>query len=250
MTIKLSEANRLITSGKSIKDIICSAFPGEDEEVGLLDVMDDPEVRALMKRSNETLGLLGYTEHGHRHSSVVAYRAGMLLKELGFGKRDYVLAGISGYLHDIGNVINREYHELTSAMLSGNILERLGMPPQEYVEVMIACGNHDEDSGEPVSTIGSAVIIADKSDVHRSRVRNPSMVSFDIHDRVNYAVEESELLVDHKEKTIKLCLRVDTSISQIMEYFEIFTVRMSMSRRAARKLDCSFSLVINDTKLA
>jgi hypothetical protein len=250
MTPTVKEENRLITCGRSVNEILSKRFPKKKGVVGLMDIVNDPEVKTLLSRSNEILGVLGYTEHGFRHSSVTAYRAGLILEKLEYPPRICELSAIGGYLHDIGNIINREYHELSSAMLAGNILPRLNMQAKEYVEIMIACGNHDEDTGEPVTEIGASVIIADKSDVHRTRVRNPSMVSFDIHDRVNYAVEETYLSIDKEKMEIQLHLIIDTAISQVMEYFEIFTTRMSMCRKAARKLNCDFSLIINDNKLS
>jgi metal-dependent HD superfamily phosphatase/phosphodiesterase len=168
---------------------------------------------------------------------------------LGYKPRRAELAAVAGYLHDIGNGVSREHHEVISAVLSRHILERLGMDLTEIPAVLAAIGNHDEGSGEPVSAISAALTLADKSDVRSDRVRNPSMISFDIHDRVNYAARESALEVDAGARVITLKLVIDTEISQVMEYFETFLDRMTMCRRAARHLGCAFGLVINDMRM-
>lgn len=217
--------------------------------VTVADVKADAEVAAYIAEADRVLAVLGYTEHGDRHAAEVSARARALLAALGYKERRCELAAIAGYLHDIGNVVNRQYHEIVSATLSRHILDRLGMDPLETVQVLAAIGNHDEGSGEPVSAIGAAVILGDKSDARRNRVRNPSMISFDIHDRVNYAAVDSGLEVDAGEKAITLKLTIDTDISQVMEYFETFLARMTMCRRAAHHLGCSFSLYINETRM-
>jgi len=209
----------------------------------------DPEVEAFVDKANEYTGAIGYTEHGSRHANLTANIAYNTLKRLGVEERAAQLAAIAAYLHDIGNLVGRVNHEHTGAMLANEILERWGMDPVERAVVMGAIGNHEEANGEPVSPVGAAVILADKSDVHRSRVRNPDPTTFDIHDRVNYAVEHSFLRVDEKSRTISLELTIDTRLSQVMEYFEIFLSRMVMCRRAAKFLNCEFKLQINGVKL-
>jgi metal-dependent HD superfamily phosphatase/phosphodiesterase len=224
---------------------------GQGEAIGvtLEDVKRDPEVDAYITKANEYTGVIGYTEHGLRHATLTANITINVLRRLGFDDRTVQLAAIAAYLHDIGNLVSRVNHEHTGAMLADRILGRLGMPPLERAVVMGAIGNHEERHGEAVSAIGAAVILADKSDVHRTRVRNPDPAAFDIHDRVNYAVEHSFLRVDEKIKTITLELVIDTAISQVMEYFEIFLDRMLMCRRAAEFLGCGFKLQINGVKL-
>ncbi len=203
----------------------------------------------FLAKANEYTGVIGYTEHGLRHANLTASIAGNVLRRLGMDERTAELAAISAYLHDLGNMVSRENHEQAAALLADRILARLGMGAEERAIVMGAIGNHEERHGEAVSAAGAAVILADKSDVHRTRVRNPDTTAFDIHDRVNYAVEHSFLRVDETAKTLTLELTIDTTISQVMEYFEIFLDRMLMCRRAARFLGCDFKLQINGVKL-
>lgn len=217
--------------------------------VTLNDVRQDAEVRAFIVRADKNLGVLGYTEHGARHAALVAAAASSLLLRLGHDAREAELAAIAGYLHDIGNGVSRLDHGIAAAILSRHILERLGMPAEEYVEVMCAIGNHEEEYGEPVSALAAAVILGDKSEVHRSRVRHPDPNTADIHDRVNLATTRSFLLVDGGARTITLDLDVDTSITQPMHYFEIFLDRMVMCRRAAEFLGCTFGMVMNGNRL-
>jgi metal-dependent HD superfamily phosphatase/phosphodiesterase len=205
------------------------------------DIVKDPEVITLVAEADQQLEVLGYTEHGPRHARLVAKNARAVLVALGTAERLAELAAIAGYLHDIGNVVNRERHERTSALLARDILLRRGMDYQEVARVMAAIGNHDENTGHPVSEVSAALILADKADVHKSRVRNPEMINFDIHDRVNYAVKRSVLTA--------FDLTVDTNVAPVMEYFEIFLSRMVISRRAADFLKCHFELVINGTRL-
>nr|WP_062283821.1 HD domain-containing protein [Moorella mulderi] len=215
----------------------------------LEDVKRDPEVEALIVKGNEHLGAMGFTEHSHRHLSLVAKISYNVLEHLGYDRRVAELAAIAGYLHDIGNVISRQDHGQTGALLAYRILTRLGMPTVEVATIMGAIGNHEEEYGQAVNTVGAALILADKSDVHRSRVRNSDISTFDIHDRVNYAVQHSFLRVDASRRTITLELTIDLSISTPMEYFEIFLMRMMMCRRAADFLDCHFGLVVNEARL-
>ncbi len=191
----------------------------------------------------------GYTEHSHRHISIVSKRAGEILETLGYPERTVELARIAGYLHDIGNCINRTDHAHSGAMLAYNILKDMGMPVEERTEIMIAIGNHDEQTGTAVSDISAALILADKSDVHRNRVSNTNLSTFNIHDRVNYAVSNAELEIDNKERKVILNLTIDTNICPVLDYFEIFMDRTMMSKYAAKYLKIWFELVINDTKL-
>ena len=212
-------------------------------------VREHARVRVYVRKADESLAEIGYTEHGERHVGLVAHIAYNILKRLGHPEREAELAAIAGYLHDIGNAVNRDHHAQTSAVMAMQLLSDMGMPDVEIVQVMGAIGNHHENDGDPVSAVAAAVILADKSDVHRTRVRNPDMIRFDIHDRVNYAVEKSFLNVDEAAKRITLELTVDTAISQVMEYFEIFMTRMVASRKAAKYLDTSFGLTVNGNRL-
>ncbi len=215
----------------------------------LEDVKNDKEVNVLVDNTERQLTELGYTEHGRRHIGIVSEIAGNILKELGYSEREIELARIAGYLHDIGNSINRMDHAHTGAILAYDILKRLGMPLEDAAEIMMAIGNHDENSGTAVSTVSAALILADKSDVHRSRVRNENLSRFDIHDRVNYAVEEAKVEVDTENKKIYLKLKIDTEICPVIKYFEIFLDRMLMCKKAASYLDVWFHLEINGAVL-
>ena len=215
----------------------------------LNEVKKHPLVVSLMEGANRYLGVIGFTEHGHRHASLVSNIAQNVLTHLKYTERMAELAAVAGYLHDVGNVISRVDHGISSSNIAIMVLRDLNVDPNEITEIVGAIGNHEEEFGDPVSAIAAALILADKSDVHRSRVRNPNMVMFDIHDRVNYAAEKSFLRVDAEKRIISLELTIDTTISQVMEYFEIFLSRMVISRRAAKFLECNFSLVINDNKL-
>ncbi|MGB4460561.1 MAG: HD domain-containing protein [Bacillota bacterium] len=214
------------------------------------DVRANPVVEAYIKAGNEHLGALGFTDHGLRHSGLVANIAKNLLNKLGFSEREQELAAIAGYLHDIGNVVSRYYHAQVGAALAERILSDMGMDPAEIAVIMGAIGSHDpEDTCQAVSNVSAAVILADKSDVHRSRVRNPDIHNFDVHDRVNYAATRSFLEVKNAEKVISLQLTIDTKIAPVMEYFEIFLTRMVACKRAAEFLGATFELSINDVKL-
>ncbi|MCX8014479.1 MAG: HD domain-containing protein [candidate division WOR-3 bacterium] len=209
----------------------------------------DPEVNAYIAQADRYLEIIGYTEHGSRHARLVAKNAYNILRELGYNEKMCEMAAIAGYLHDIGNVVSRERHEQISALIARDILTRLKMPAQEIAEIISALGNHHEENGNPVSEISAALILADKADVHQSRVRNPEFIKFDIHDRVNFAVKRSTLSVNRNERKIIFNLTIDTTIAPVMDYFEIFLSRMVISRRAADFLKCKFELVINNTKL-
>jgi len=217
--------------------------------VTLEHVKRDPEVQAYLTAGDAVLAAMGYTEHGQRHASLVASIARNILERLGFPSREAELAAIAGYLHDLGNVVCRHRHEQVGGVIAMQVLTRLGLPPAETAMVVAAIGNHGEDIGEPVNNVAAALFLADKSDVHRTRVRNPEVASFDIHDRVNYAAQHSFVRVDEKRKAVTLELTIDTKISPVMDYFEIFLTRMLLCRRAARFLGCDFELVINDVKL-
>lgn len=217
--------------------------------VTLEDVKNNPEVQELVVGAQKQLDALGYTEHSMRHVSIVSNRAGNILKTLGYDDHRVELARIAGYLHDIGNGVNRVDHAHSGAILAYNILKDMGMDVKDRTEIMSAIGNHDESTGTAVSDISAALILADKSDVHRDRVVNQNMVTFDIHDRVNYAVTEANLKIDNEEKKIILDLTIDTKICPVLDYFEIFMDRTMMSKYAAKYLQIWFELIINDTKL-
>ena len=219
------------------------------KEVTLKDVRKDPRVKTYIEKANEQMAAIGYTEHGFRHAGIVAAVARGIPRHLELPERESELAAIAGYLHDIGNVINRANHCETAALLAQDILTGLGMDPTEVAIIMGAIGNHEEENGFPINAVTAAVIIADKSDVHLSRVQNPNPMTFDIHDRVNYAVQKSYLRVDPETKVISLELTVETQSASVMEYFEIFLLRMVMCRRAADVLGCKFKLVINGVDL-
>lgn len=217
--------------------------------ITLADIKENSIIRAYMIKADIHLGAIGFTEHGERHINQVALKAGLILRELGFPARDVEVVSIAAYLHDIGNVVNRDSHGISGALLVAPILQQMGMDPNEIAAILGAIGNHDENHYQVISEISAALILADKTDVHRSRVRNQDFATFDIHDRVNYAAVDSSLKVDKEKRTINLELTIDTSICQVMEYFEIFLLRMVMCRRAAEFLKCRFGLIINGSKL-
>ena len=233
-------------SGVSIPGVVEPAAP---KTVTFESIRDHPRVKIYVRKADESLAEIGYTEHGERHVGLVAHIAYNILKRLGHPERDAQLAAIAGYLHDIGNAVNRDHHAQTGAVMAMQLLHEMNMSDIEIVRVIGAIGNHHENDGDPVSAVAAALILADKSDVHRTRVRNPDMIKFDIHDRVNYAVEKSFLNVDEAAKMITLELTVDTAISQVMEYFEIFMTRMQASRKAAKFLGTSFGLSVNGNRL-
>ena len=217
--------------------------------ITLKDIKENQELDALIRGSQKQLNAIGYTEHGHRHISIVSKRAGDILEKLGYPERTVELTRIAGYMHDIGNCVNRVDHAHTGAILAYNSLREMGMPIEEITEIMMAIGNHDENTGIAVSDISAALILADKSDVHRDRVVNKNLSTFDIHDRVNYAVTDADLIIDEKERKIKLKLTIDTTICPVLDYFEIFMQRTMMCKYAAKYLKIWFELIINDTKL-
>ena len=202
-------------------------------------------VKTYIERADASLKALGYTEHSYAHVGMVAARASELLSGLGYSDREIELAKIAAHLHDIGNVVNRVDHSQSGALIAFRILDKIGMDPSEIAEIVTAIGNHDEGTGVPVSPLAAALIIADKSDVRRTRVRNSDFSTFDIHDRVNYSVTDSKLILSEGGSRVALYLTVDTTISSIMNYFEIFLVRMKLCRSAAEALGLEFELVIN-----
>lgn len=211
-------------------------------------IKSDKAIRAYIKAADESLAALGYTEHSFFHVTKVADCAATILSSLGYDGHTVELAKIAAHLHDIGNLVNRVDHSQSGAVMAFRILDNLGMPAEDIATVVTAIGNHDEGVGVPVNPVAAALILADKSDVRRTRVRNSDFASFDIHDRVNYSVEDSRLDIDAEEKTITLVLKIDTAISPIFDYFEIFVERMLLCRRSADKLGLSFGLVINEQK--
>ena len=217
--------------------------------ITLEDIQNNEEVEELILAAQRQLDVLGYTEHGHRHISIVAQRAAEILRTLVYDEERVRLAQIAGYLHDIGNAVNREDHAHTGAILADRILKDMGMPIKERTEIMMAIGNHDENSGTAVSDISAAIILADKSDAHRSRVSKTNMSLFDKHDRVNYAVTDAKLRIDKDERKIILDLTIDTKMCPVLDYFEIFMDRTMMSKHAAKYLGLWFEVVINDTNL-
>jgi len=212
-------------------------------------VRENPRVRLYVKMADAALEQIGYTEHGERHVGLVSRIAFNVLKRMGRPERQAELAAIAGMLHDIGNSVNRDHHAQTGGVMAMQLLRDFGMPDEEILTVIAAIGNHHENDGDPVNDVAAALILADKSDVHRTRVRNPDMIKFDIHDRVNYAVEKSFLNVDGDQKHITLELTIDPKISHVMEYFEIFMTRMLASRKAAKHLGATFGLQVNGNRL-
>lgn len=212
-------------------------------------VKKDTAVNIYISQADETLHALGFTEHSFAHVTMCANRAGYILETLGYPQRTVELAKIAGYLHDIGNIINRVDHSQSGAVMAFRILDRMDFPPEEIATIISAIGNHDEGTGVPVNAVAAALIIADKSDVRRSRVRNAADIRTDIHDRVNYSATRSDVTVNPEVKILTLNLDVDTAVSSVMEYFEIFMKRMIMCGKAAEKLGLRFELVINGQKM-
>lgn len=213
------------------------------------DIKNDRTIRTYIQRADESLTALGFTEHSFAHVTAVAEKAGYILETLGYPARTVELAKIAGYLHDIGNLVNRIDHSQSGAVMAFRILDNLGCGPEETATIVTAIGNHDEGTGQPVNAVAAALILADKSDVRRSRVRNTDMAGFDIHDRVNYSVKKSQLKINEEHTLIKLKLSVDTKYGSVMDYFEIFMQRMILCRKAAEKLGLQFKLMINEQQL-
>lgn len=206
-------------------------------------------IRTYITRADESLVALGFTEHSFSHVVHVAQTAGYILETMGFDPRTVELAKIAGYLHDIGNLVNRKDHSQSGAVMAWSILHDMACDPAEIATIVTAIGNHDEGTGVPVNPVAAALILADKSDVRRSRVRNTDITTFDIHDRVNYSVKKSILKINEERSLVKLKLTVDTQYGSVMDYFEIFMARMILCRKAADKLGLEFKLIINEQQL-
>ena len=213
------------------------------------EVTKSEAIRTYITRADESLVALGFTEHSFSHVVHVAQTAGYILETMGFDDRTVELAKIAGYLHDIGNLVNRRDHSQSGAGMAWSILNDMGCDPGEIATIVTAIGNHDEGTGVPVNPVAAALILADKADVRRSRVRNQDISTFDIHDRVNYSVRKSQLKINEEKTLVKLKLNVDTQYGSVMDYFEIFMNRMILCRKAAEKLGLQFKLIINEQQL-
>lgn len=213
------------------------------------EIKKNPVINTYIQQADRSLSALGYTEHGSAHVTLVAEKTGYILETLGYPERTVELAKIAGYLHDIGNLINRCDHSQSGALIAFRLLTEMGFPAEEIGEIVTAIGNHDEGTGVPVNALAAALILADKSDVRRNRVHNQDARTFDIHDRVNYSVTKSELKINEAHTIIKLKLSVDTHYGSVMDYFEIFMQRMILCRKAAEKLNLQFKLIINEQQL-
>ena len=213
------------------------------------EIRNNEEVCALLEKGNQNLGVLGFTDHSEAHCLLVAERSAYILRKLGYSDREEELARIAGFMHDIGNAINRTHHAELGALLANDILKQTDMPMADRIAVIAAIGQHDESTGRSMDPISAALILADKTDVRRNRVRTKDASSFDIHDRVNYAVTGTSVKVDPEKKTIALNLQVDDAICTMYEYFDIFLTRMLMCRGAAEMLGCQFRLTVNGGKV-
>lgn len=213
------------------------------------EVTKNEAIRTYIIRADESLLALGFTEHSFAHVVHVAETAGYILDTMGYDDRTVELAKIAGYLHDIGNLVNRADHSQSGAVMAWSILNDMGCQPDEIATIVTAIGNHDEGTGIPVNAVAAALILADKADVRRSRVRNHDISTFDIHDRVNYSVKKSVLKINEEKTIVKLKLSVDTQYGSVMDYFEIFMRRMILCRKAAEKLGLQFKLIINEQQL-
>ena len=212
-------------------------------------ILRDESIRTYITQADASLGALGFTEHSFAHVGRVAQIAGYILETLGYSPRMVELAKIAGYLHDIGNLVNRVDHSQSGAVMAFRLLDKMNFPAEEISLVVTAIGNHDEGTGVPVNPLAAALILTDKSDVRRDRVRTKDVAGFDIHDRVNYSVTRSELKINEARTIVKLKLSVDTHFSSVMDYFEIFMNRMILCRKAAEKLGLQFKLIINEQQL-
>ena len=212
-------------------------------------ITSNEEIRTYIAKGNQNLGVLGFTEHAFAHAKKVSDTAGVILEELGYSAREVELARIAGFMHDLGNCVNRTDHAHTGALMAMQILRDMGMAPAEIAVIAAAIGNHDEKTGTPVDAVSAALILADKSDVRRSRVRGRDQTRFDIHDRVNYAAISSVLEVDKEEKVITLNIELDDAMCSVLDYFEIFLGRMVMCRRAAEMIGCTFKMRANGAKV-
>lgn len=212
-------------------------------------ITHDEAIKTYIVRADESLAALGFTEHSFCHVLHVAETAGYILQTLGYDARTVEVAKIAGYLHDIGNLVNRKEHSQSGAVMAWSILSDMGCDPAELATIVTAIGNHDEGTGVPVNAVAAAMFLADKADVRRSRVRNKDLSTFDIHDRVNYSVRKSTLKINEDKTLVKLKLTIDTKYGSVMEYFEIFMQRMILCRKAAEKLGLQFKLIINEQQL-
>ena len=213
------------------------------------EIKKNEAIKTYIKKADESLVALGYTEHSFAHVTKVALDAARIRETLGYPPREIELAKIAGYMHDIGNLVNRNEHSQSGAIMAFRILDNLGMDAEDMATIVTAIGNHDEGTGVAVNAVAAALILADKTDVRRTRVRNRDKSKFDIHDRVNYSVEKAVTEIDTDTKTITLTLALDAEMSSVMDYFEIFLGRMIMCRNAAEKLGLTFSLIINGQKV-
>lgn len=213
------------------------------------DVKNNPDVTTYIKRADESLSALGYTEHSFAHVSLVAENAKYILETLSYSPREVELAQIAGYLHDIGNLVNRIDHAQSGAVMAFRILDRMGASSEDIATVVTAIGNHDESTAVPVNPVAAALILGDKTDVRRSRVRNIDKTTFDIHDRVNYSAKKALVKINEEHSLLKLKLTIDTKYSSVMDYFEIFLERMILCRKASEKLGLEFKLIINEQPL-
>ena len=213
------------------------------------EILKDKTIQTYVAQADATLGALGFTGHSFPHVLRVAELVGYILQTMGYPDRTVEIGKIAGYLHDIGNLVNRVDHSQSGAVMAFVLLSRMDFPPEEISVITAAIGNHDEGNGVPVNPVAAALILADKSDVHRSRVRNQNMADFDIHDRVNYSVTKSELKINEARTIVKLKLTVDTHFSSVMDFFEIFMTRMILCRKAAQTLGLRFTLIINEQQL-
>ncbi|MGB8452574.1 MAG: HD domain-containing protein [Anaerocolumna sp.] len=213
------------------------------------EIKKNPQIKTYIKKADESLNALGYTEHSFAHVGIVAEVARYILSTMGYPERTIELAQIAGYMHDIGNVINRVDHAQSGAVMAFRILDKIGVDAEEIATIISAIGNHDESTAVPVNEVAAALILADKTDVRFTRVRNRDLASFDIHDRVNYAVKESNTIINEEKTKISLNLTIDTEFSSVMDYFEIFLERMILCKKAADKLNLRFQLIINGQKV-
>mgnify|MGYP005794018679 FL=1 len=221
----------------------------ERRELTYKEIRKNEEINLLIKKGNDVLGVLGYTDHSKKHAAKVAVTAGKILKDLGYDKHQIELAKIAGYMHDIGNSINRNDHAHSGAILAFEILKSLGMPLEDAITVATAIGHHDENTGAAVDVVSAALILADKTDVRRNRVRNPIIANFDAHDRVNYAVLSATVKVNTDKKQLQMDLELNDTMCTVMNYFEIFLQRMMMCQRAAEVLGLKFKLIANGSKM-
>jgi hypothetical protein len=212
-------------------------------------IKQNPDIMEYIRRADKALEALGYTEHSFPHVERVAHTSALILETLGYDERTVELAKIASIMHDIGNVINRVDHAQSGAVMAFRLLDNLSMPADEICSIISAIGNHDEGTGQPLDAISAAMILGDKTDVRRSRVRNHDLLTFDIHDRVNYAVEQSTVRFNDNNTSIILDLQIDTEISSVLEYFEIFMERMLLCRRASQFLGVQFEMIVNEGKI-